>query len=310
MSKRREFYFWVAAILITPVLLLGCAEVAQVGTTVGQQMGAISKEDKERIDRLALETEKAARPMTEQEEYYVGRAVAATILGQYRLYRSEILTRYINEVGQTLALASDRPFTYGGYHLGILDTEEINALACPGGIIFITRGMLKKAQNEEELAAILAHEVGHVSHKDGIGAIQRSRWVQVATLLGSEAAKKVSGAEMAKLVSLFEGSVNDVVKTLVVNGYSREQEAAADLSAMTYMNRAGYDPRGLSGYLEKLAKEQTDGTKEGLFTTHPGMRERLAKAKSMIAEKNWAQTTYLARDQRFRQAFGTTGRGK
>jgi len=177
-------------------------------------------------------------------------------------------------------------------------------LSCPGGIIFITRGMLKRIKNEEELAAVLAHEVGHVNHKDGIAAIQRARWVQVATLLGTEAAKKVSGADLAQLESLFEGSVNDVVKTLVVNGYSREQEGAADLSAMVFMYRTGYDPHGLANYLGRLAREQTGGTKEGLFTTHPGMKERLAKANAVISDNKWPQTSHPGRDQRFRQALG------
>jgi beta-barrel assembly-enhancing protease len=281
----------------------GCAEVAKVGTTVGMATGQISSEDKEKIDQLAVQTEKAARPMTDQEEYYVGRAVAATILGQYRLYRQERLTRYLNEVGQAVALASSRPTTYGGYHFALLDTPEINALACPGGIIFITVGMLKKAQNEEELAAILAHEVGHVSSKDGLKAIQRARWTEVATLLGTEAAKKLSGAELAKLVSLFEGSVNDVVKTLTVNGYSREQEAQADQNALIFLWRVGYDPRGLTDYLDKLAKEQTGGAKQGLFTTHPGMKDRLAKAKSTIDEKKWPRLDHQLRDRRFQQSL-------
>jgi predicted Zn-dependent protease len=290
-------------VLVIQVIFAGCAEVVTVGTTISQQMGQISKEDKEKLDRMALESEKAARPMTEQEEYYVGRAVAATILGKYRLYSNERLTRYINEVGQAVALASDRPFTYGGYRFAVLDTNEVNALACPGGIIFITRGMLKRAQNEEELAAILAHEVGHVNHKDGLGAIQRARWVQVVTLLGSEAAKKVSGAELAKLVSLFEGSVNDVVKTLIVSGYSREQEAAADLSAMTFMYRAGYEPYGLSDFLGRLSKEQTGGAGQGLFATHPGMTERVAKARSAIATNKWPQVGHQIRDRRFHQSM-------
>jgi predicted Zn-dependent protease len=301
---RRGLFPWLTVVLILQVILAGCAEVVSVGTTVGQQMGQISKEDKEKFDRMALESEKAARPMTEQEEYYVGRAVAATILGKYRVYRNDRLTRYINEVGQAVALASDRPLTYGGYRFAVLDTDEVNALACPGGIVFITRGMLKRAQNEEELSAILAHEVGHVSHKDGLGAIQRARWVQVVTLLGSEAAKKVSGSELAKLVSLFEGSVNDVVKTLIVNGYSREQEAAADFSAMTFMYRAGYDPYGLSDYLGKLSKEQTGGAGQGFFSTHPGMTERLAKARSAIATNKWPRIDHQIRDRRFQQTMG------
>ena len=158
--------------------------------------------------------------MTDQEEYYVGRAVAATILGQYRLYDGERLTSYANKIGQVVALGSDRPYTYGGYHFAILDTNEVNALACPGGIIFITHGMLQKAKNEDELAAILAHEVAHVVHKDGLASIQKSRWAEVVVILGSEGARQVSRADLRKLLSLFEGSVTDVTRTLLVKGYS------------------------------------------------------------------------------------------
>ncbi len=300
---KRGIFGVALSILGVFFILISCAEVVRVGTAVGEGMGKISKEDRAKIDRLALQAEKAIRPMSEQEEYYLGRAVAATILGQYRLYRNERLTRYLNEVGQAVALASSRPFTYGGYHFAVLDTDEVNALACPGGIIFVTRGMLKKAKNEEEVAAILAHEIAHVSHKHGLGAIQSSRWAEVVTALGTEAAKKLSGAELAKLVSLFEGSVNDVAKTLLVNGYSREQESAADLSALSYMNGIGYDPNGLAAFLGRLAGEQTAGANKEFFGTHPGMQERLSKAKSFIAEKKWTRVDSPGRNRRFQQFF-------
>jgi beta-barrel assembly-enhancing protease len=297
--------FCTAALsFLLALFLTGCAEVVQVGTAVGEGMGKISKEDRESIDRMAKQTAKAARPMTEQEEYYVGRAVAATILGRYRLYSNERLTAYVNSIGQALALASDRSYIFGGYHFAILDTEEANALACPGGMIFITRGMLKKAQNEDQLAAILAHEVAHVNHKDGLASIQKSRWVEALSILGSETARKLGGAEMTKLVSLFEGSVDDVAKTLLVNGYSREQEMEADLGALAFLNRLGYSPYGLTDSLEKMAREQTGGSKQGIFATHPGMNQRLASSKSAIAKNQWPRKDDPVRDRRFRELTG------
>jgi predicted Zn-dependent protease len=287
--------------LFLVLVLAGCADAVRLGTTVGTGMGQISKEDKEKLDRLALQTERAARPMTDQEEYYLGRAVAATILGQYRLYQNDRLTRYLNEIGQSLALASDRPFTFGGYRFAVLDTNELNALSCPGGTVLLTRGMLLKAQNEEELSAIMAHEIGHVSNRDGSKAIQQARWMEVITLLGTEAAKKVSGAEMTKLVSLFEGSVQDVVKTLMVNGYSREQEGNADQIALVIMQRLGYDPNGLVDFLGRLSKEQSEGRKQGLLTTHPGMSERASQARSLIVSNQWTPKNHSERDRRFQQ---------
>jgi len=301
--KKGTIYSAALSFLLA-LFLSGCAEVVQMGTAVGEGMGKISKEDREAIDRMAQQTAKAARPMTEQEEYYVGRAVAATILARYRLYSNERLTAYVNSIGQALALASDRPYTFGGYHFAILDTEEANALACPGGMIFITRGMLKKAQNEDQLAAILAHEVAHVNHKDGLASIQKSRWAEALSILGSEAARKLGGADMAKLVSLFEGSVDDVAKTLLVNGYSREQETEADLGALAFLNRLGYSPYGLPDSLEKMAREQTGGSKQGIFATHPGMDQRLSKSKSVIAQNQWPRKDDPARNRRFREMAG------
>ena len=298
---KKPTYLYGAGLLLLAFFLFGCAEAVRVGTTIGAGTGKISKEEKERLDRLAVQTERAARPMTDQEEHYLGRAVAATILGQYRLYFNDRLTRYLNEAGQSLALASDRPFTFGGYRFAVLDTEEVNALSCPGGTILISRGMLRRAQNEEELAAILAHEIAHVSNRDGQKAIRQARWMEVVTLLGSEAARKAGGAEMAKLVSLFEGSVQDVVKTLTVSGYSREQEGNADRSALAFLQRSGYDPNGLPDFLRKLSKEQTGGGRAGMFTTHPGMGDRENGARSIIAANRWPLKNHADRDRRFQQ---------
>jgi predicted Zn-dependent protease len=94
-----------------------------------------------------------------------------------------------------------------------------------------------------------------------------------------------------------------VVKTLAVNGYSRQQEAAADLSGMTFMQRIGYDPNSFADYLERLAKEQSSGASRGLFATHPGMTERLSNARSFIIDKKCQRTNHLPRDRRFQQSM-------
>jgi predicted Zn-dependent protease len=296
MKKR---YLLPLVVMAGLIFLGGCAEVVQVGTAVGESSGVISARDKELLDKQARSIAQASRPMTEKEEYYLGRAVAATILGNYRLSADSRRNEYINSIGRTIALSSDKPYVYAGYHFAVLDTDEVNAMACPGGLILISRGMLQRAGSEEELAAIVAHEIGHVVNRDGVKAIGAARWTQVVTALGTDAVGRFGGAQLAELTTLFEGSVNDVFRTIVVSGYSQEQEKAADESAMIYMQRAGYDPNGLYDFLDRLAREQRGGDRRGFFSTHPGMTERLEMARSFLTEKGWKRISHVARDQRF-----------
>ena len=265
---RREA--WLALITLVTFAVGGCG-----GTSAIMPAAAIAVKG-------ASKAAEASRPITDSEEYYVGRAVAAQILGKYKLDQNPKLTQYVNEVGQTVARKSSRPDPFKGYHFAVLDTQEINAFACPGGIIFITRGLIQTCQNEDQLAAVLAHEVGHVANKDGINSISKARWTQVFTAMGTEAAKQYGGVA-GNLVSLFEGSIDDVFKTIVVNGYSRQAEETADAAALTELTRAGYDPAAMVVLLTAM-EAKGKGSTSGIFKTHPPTSERLAKVKASVGQ--------------------------
>lgn len=274
------------------VLIVGCA-------TLDQAAILSSIQTVEKAIPIVQKAGEAIRPMTEEEEYYLGRAVAAMILNKYQLYNNNQIQHYLNLVGQTVVLSSDRPYTHGGYHFAILDTEEVNAFACPGGIIFITKGMLKNLKDEEELSAILAHEVAHVSLKHGVSAIKASRWADVVLTIGTEAAKSYTPAEISKLVTLFEGSIDDVFKTIVVNGYGKDQEMEADEKGIIYAAKAGYDPKGLPRFLDRLIASHK-ASKDGLFKTHPGTENRSKRAKEIIKEMGLKDSESTARINRFK----------
>jgi predicted Zn-dependent protease len=265
---RREA--WLALFTLVTFAVGGCG-----GTSAIMPAAAVAVKG-------ASKASDASRPITDSEEYYVGRAVAAQILGKYKLDQNPKLTQYVNEVGQTVARKSSRPDPFKGYHFAVLDTQEINAFACPGGIIFITRGLIQTCQNEDQLAAVLAHEVGHVANKDGINSISKARWTQVFTAMGTEAAKQYGGVA-GNLVSLFEGSIDDVFKTIVVNGYSRQAEATADAAALTELTRAGYDPAAMVTLLTAM-EAKGKGSTSGIFKTHPPTSERLAKVKASVGQ--------------------------
>lgn len=276
-------------IILVAIALSGC----KLGELTPEQIGQIAGS----VQTIG----QAARPMSDSEEYYVGRAVAARLLATYPLYRNKRQTDYINLVGQTLALHSDVPTTYGGYHFALLDSSEINAFACPGGTILITRGMLATLKNEDELAAVLAHEIGHVIHRDGIAAIRSARWSEVLTLIGGQAAQEFGSKEAARLASLFEGSIDDVVKTLVVNGYGRDQELAADRSALFILGAAGYDPQGLLGYLQRL-EQAGQSSSGGILSTHPGVDQRVQAVRSGMPLSG-PPSTVAQRSRRFAETL-------
>lgn len=267
------------ALILLVLFLAGCATATQVATTVGAGAGVISYDQKQMIDKTALKAQTAARPITEMEEYYIGRGVAARILSRYELHNHLRTIWYVNHVGKTLAVNSARPYTYGGYHFAVLDTNEINAFACPGGIVFVTRGMLRLVQNEDQLAAVLAHEIGHVTQKHGLKAISKARWTQVVTTLGTEAARTYTGAELDTLINLFEGTIDDVFQTLVVRGYGRGDEYEADQLALDCLRDSGYDPMEFSNLLEGLNAARKDES-GGIFSTHPHLTNRLERSKA------------------------------
>ena len=158
---------------------------------------------------------------------------------------------------------------------------EPNAFACPGGIILITRGLLKLCADEDELAAALAHEVAHVAHRDGINSIVKSRWAEVAAERRIAAAKE-RGGRPARLATLFEGSINDVFQSIATNGYSRTAEWAADQEALRTLSRAGYNPEALASLLTKMLAQEK--RQVGIYRTHPPTALRLAKVKVQIKD--------------------------
>ncbi len=280
-------------LLLTAALLLlltGC----KLSEITPDQVGMISRS----LENIGS----AARPMSDQEEYYVGRAVSARLLSSYRQLKDPALTSYINLVGQSVALQSERPVTFGGYHFAILDSPELNAFAAPGGMIFVTRGMLATIKSEDELAAVLAHEVGHVVKRHGIAAIQSSRWSEALTVIGSDAAKTFGGSDVAKLAKLFDGSIDDVFKTLVVNGYGRSQEEEADGAALGLLVRAGYDPAALEGYLQRLAAAGKSSS-GGMLSTHPGTDERIQHVREKMPTASVNKSFQQARTSRFLSAM-------
>jgi predicted Zn-dependent protease len=244
------------------------------------------------------------KDLTPENEYYVGRAVATNILArhQYRyrnqeaiaMGRLEGLTDYVNQVGSLVAAAAletprdgDRPAPLAGFHFTVVESDEINAFAAPGGYVFVTAGAVRTAQSEDELAAVLAHEVAHVVRGHALGSIKKSRYANV-----SKDALKQSGAldatQLGQLTDLLEKGIDDMVDAFFVKGYSRDTEFEADQVGLAILLRAGYEPRALVGFLETLRRRQATGS-GGFFQTHPPAADRIAKLGDRLAAQGAAR---------------------
>jgi len=198
---------------------------------------------------------KAGQDFTEEEQYYVGRSAGASILSSNSLSPSKELQSYISSIGQTLALASSRPETFKGYHFILLDEpDKVNAYAVPGGFIFVTTGLINKAESEDEIAGIIAHEVAHIVLHHPSDSIKKVYKDKFAKSLLSFASGQIAGND-ADLANLVDG-LNELSGMLIdsaAKGYSRGKEKDADMEGVDIMLKAGYNPNALAKILSKLS---------------------------------------------------------
>jgi len=299
-ANRREFLGVAGkcAILglgVTPALSLlmsGCEGAGSLSTIA-------SKADS--IMKVTGVVSKSFQDITPEQEYYIGRTVGAVILNKYKPFDIKEVTQYLNVLGQTLAQASDLPETFGGYHFLALDSNEVNAFAAPGGLIFVTRGMIKCCKSEDAAAAVLAHEIGHIQYRHGLQAIKKSRITSALTTLGMEGAKTMGGGTLAQLTQAFEDSITDITSTMVNNGYSRSFERQADQGALTILKRMGYDPNGLVDMLKVMETKLKPGGPD-FAKTHPSPASRIEEIKTSIGEYAEVKTT-KARQARFKRVL-------
>jgi len=275
------------------VLIFSCASfggVAQLGAALGQAFGVIDERTADAISKSGVAISKAFEDITPEQEYYIGRAVAANILASYKIQTNKpAMLTYVNKICDTLVINSIRPEIFNGYHVNILDSDEINAFATSGGHIFITKGLIDATTSEDTLAAVLAHEVSHIQLQHGLKAIKNSRITQALLVTGTSAAGAAGNSDIAQLVDVFGDSINEVVTTMVTNGYSRTQEYEADSMAMSLLDLAGYEPSSLVDVLKVLEKTQSSHP-GGFNKTHPSPTDRITNAQKTVGKYNVPDT--------------------
>jgi predicted Zn-dependent protease len=230
----------------------------------------------------------------ERQENAIGESVAVAITNRYQLVPNDNLQRYVMLVGLTVANSSPNP--NAKWIFGVIDTPEVNAFSGPNGYVFITRGALMRMRDEAELAGVLAHEVGHVCHHDGLEQVRAAEGRGFV----SEGMQAGSG-QVAQFAALADAGVDLLTK----QAYSQPQELNADRMAVQITSAAGYDPSSYLHFLQRLQQEGSGGAGAGqLMSTHPNIGLRIQTVSGELRNARQGGAT-LAR--RFASNTGMPG---
>jgi predicted Zn-dependent protease len=204
-----------------------------------------------------------------KEEQDIGYAAASTLLGASHPVDNPEVQRYLNRVGLWIALQSERPDL--PWHFAVLDSDDIDAFAAPGGYVFITRGLLLRLNSEAELAGVLGHEISHVVLKHHLQALQAAART---SLVGQVASYKM--AQNGQNTMLFD-KMSTAARNLYSKGLDKDDEFQADRAGMVLAARAGYDPYGLVAVLQTLENVDPKSNRmQLLLATHPSPQDRIA----------------------------------
>jgi predicted Zn-dependent protease len=221
----------------------------------------------QKAQKVGKEVKTATEDVPEPKEIEMGGGIASNLLGAAPLLKNAAVQKYVNDVGRWLALQTERPDL--PWQFGVLDDNDVNAFAAPGGYVFITKGLLMQMKNEAELAGVLAHEISHVLRRHHLNAIKKGARTGLMVEFASEAVKEKGGSQ--NLIKLANAGTE-----LYARGLDKNDEFEADRMGVVIASRAGYDPYGLPAVLQTLETLNPKDTKLALmFKTHPALADRL-----------------------------------
>ncbi len=229
--------------------------------------------------------------ISDQQEIGLGNSIAAELEKTEKPLDDARWQAYLTRVGRKIADLSDRPTL--PYHFTVLDNDQVNAFAAPGGHLYFYTGILRMMDSEDELAAVMAHEISHVVGRHSVKTIQNYYGASIVTQL-------VLGEKSDELI----GKISGLVLSLAMQGYGRSNEFEADEFGVYYMDKAGYNPNAAITMFEKLAamSGKTDrGWFENLTASHPETKDRIARIKAEIAQMPVTSTQRAIKTSEYRK---------
>jgi predicted Zn-dependent protease len=210
-----------------------------------------------------------------EEETKIGRQIAGNLLGAAPLVNDAQLQAYVNRVGRWVALQSPRPDL--AWHFGVIESNDINAFAAPGGYVLLTRGLYQTLSSEAELAGVLAHEIAHVMHRHHLKLMQQSSMIGA---LGG-----LLGAKMKTENQTIQNIIGNGAE-IMARGLDKEAEFEADRDGVVLAARAGYDAFGLPEVLQRIGHgSKSDSRTALLYKTHPLPEDRLNRLADATGDR-------------------------
>lgn len=215
--------------------------------------------------------------LSTEQEVEIGRQAAGEIESSLPIYDDPMVTAYVDSLGQLLVRHSRR--SQLKYYFKVVDTDDVNAFALPGGYLYVNRGLITEAATESELAGVVGHEIGHVVGAHGARQVSKQYGMAVLIELA------LGGGQDPSLIRDIAGQFANIGGSLALLKYGRDAEREADVFAVEETHAAGIDPSGMAGFFEKLLAlhESEPSGVEVLFSTHPPTQERIDSVRELIA---------------------------
>src|SRR5947209_4655882 len=248
-----------------------------------------SKEDVEAIGNRSVG--KGVNLFSLEREISLGKSLAQEVERSSKMIDDPVVTEYVNRVGQNLVRNSDArvPFT-----IKVIDSDEVNAFALPGGFFYVNSGLILRAQEESELAGVMAHEIAHVAARHGTKNATKGELMQLASI----PAMIFIPYSMAGY-AMYQGL--NLAIPLTFLKFSRDAEREADFLGLQYMYKTGYDPNSYVTFFERIQADEKrrPGTIPKVFSTHPPTPDRIENTQKEIARILLARQEYIVTTSEF-----------
>lgn len=247
---------------------------------------------------LALALGVSACGVSQQQEVQIGQQESAQIQQQLPLVQDAVINQYVTSLGNQIAQHTSRADLQWQFY--VVNTDVVNAFALPGGIVYVNRGVLERADKMDELAGVIGHEIEHVVRRHSVKQMEQMQGANVGVALACTLTNICSNQAAAAAIN--------IGGTAVFAKFSREDEVQADEGGFQNVINAGISPEGMLSFFQKLLAEEQQGGNSAVsswFSDHPGTQDRIADIQRMLAQVPPSQLRSLTTDT---QAFQTMKR--